>query len=101
MLLTCFYIDRQLFTNAFKNFANLHFNMVPDFTMNYTVVIVYFILAAINDTYYNPLIVFVVQYLHKFSLLFLENHFLFKYGILKPILGMKLIFLIFLTFVNS
>ena len=33
LLLTCFHIDRQLFTTAFKNVANLHFHMVPDFAM--------------------------------------------------------------------
>ena len=89
LLLTCFHIDRQLFTTAFKNVANLHFHMVPDFAMKQTVVIVHFILAAINITYYNPMIVSVVQYLHIFSLLFLEHQFLSKYCILKPVLSVK------------
>ena len=47
--------------------------MVPGFTMKKAVVIVYFILAAIGITYYNPMIVSIVQYLHEFSLLFLEH----------------------------
>ena len=33
LLLTCFHIDRQLFTTTFKNIENLHFHMVPDFAM--------------------------------------------------------------------
>ena len=33
LLLTYFYIDRQLFTIAFKDIANLHFHMIPNFIM--------------------------------------------------------------------
>ena len=73
LLLTCFYIDLQLFTTAFKNLANFYFHMVLDFTMKWTVAIVYFILFAINITYYNPTKVSTVKHFHEFSFLFLEH----------------------------
>ena len=95
LLLTCFHIDRQLFTTAFKDVANLHFHMVPDFAMKQTVVIVYFILAAMNITYYNPMIVSVVQYLHEFSLLFLEHQFLVQVQYLKARVGREIDFVTF------
>ena len=31
LLLTYFYIERQLFTIAFKNITNLHFHVIPNF----------------------------------------------------------------------
>ena len=69
--------------------------MVFDFTMEYAVVIyfilIYFILAAINIIYYNPMTVSIVSYFHEFPVLFSEHWFLPKYGILKPVLCVKLI----------
>ena len=74
------------------------------FTMEQAVVIYFiliqFILAAINIIYYNPMIVSIVQYFHEFSVLFSEHQFLSKYGMLKPVLGVKFIFEFLLIFEN-
>ena len=75
--------------------------MVLDFTTKKTAVIVYFILTAINITYYNPILVSIVEFFQEFCFLFLEHQFLYPCGILKPVLSMKSIFVNSLTFVNG
>ena len=38
------------------------------------------------------MIIFIVQYFHEFFFLFIENQFLPKYGNLKAVLSVKMIF---------
>ena len=63
LLLTYFYINRQLFTTAFKNIANLHLHTIPNLLMKLRI----------------------FRFVHW-------TYFLSKYGILKLVLGVKLIF---------